>query len=247
MTEASRSPFADPRDTEIARYRTLSAPAVVGFILGLISPLAAVDPLLCAVPMVGAVFSGLALWRIKRNASVLVGGRLALVGLTLSVFFGTAAMADRLAFRALLHREARACAARWCDFLLQDQPRDAHQLTLLPKRRLAPGETLDDFYREGSNWRNDLDEYVAKAIVAELLELGRQARVDYAGIRYENSTADYDFLLLHYTLRRDGAGAETTHFEVAVRREKSAAGPSDWRISNVDKAGPYDYSSSSIK
>jgi len=240
MSKGSRSRFSDAQDSEIARYRTLSASAVVGLILGLISPLATVDPTLWVVPVMGAAFSGLALWRIKKNASALAGGRLALVGMILSVFFGSAAMADRLTFRTLLHREARACVARWCDFLLHDQPREAHQLTLLPKRRLAPGETLDDFYREGSTWRKDLDDYVADPLIAKFLRLDGQARVEYVGTRYENLTANYDFLLLQYTLRGQGNDAGTVHFEVAVRREKSAAGPSDWRIFNVEEVGPFD-------
>jgi len=238
MTESSRPLFADPRDTEIARYRTLSGPAVVGFVLGLISPLAVIDPLLCAVPVAGALFSGWGLWRIKRNDCVLAGGRLAFVGLTLSVFFATAAVADRITFRALLRREARQCVTRWCDHLSHDRPREAHQLTLLWKRRLAAGETLDDFYRDGSQSRNDLEAFVARAVVARLLELGPHARLRYAGIRYENSTANYDFLLLRYTLGADQPEGETTSLEIAVRREKSATGVSDWRILSVEEAEP---------
>ena len=98
--------MTDRQDTEIAAYQSLSMPAVVGLILGLFSPAAMLHPLLWFVPVLGIFFNGLALWSIARNVPAIVGRKAAVVGLVLSVFFGTAAVTDWFVHRQLLRRQA---------------------------------------------------------------------------------------------------------------------------------------------
>ena len=61
--------ITDPQDAELAAYRALVRQAVLGLILGLLAPLAMVDPMLWAIPAAGTIFSWWALRRIKNDAA----------------------------------------------------------------------------------------------------------------------------------------------------------------------------------
>ena len=102
----SRPHLTDRQDTRIAEYRAVSSSAVAGLILGLLSPAAAIDPVLWAVPIAGIIFSSLSLRRIAQNAPALIGRKAAIVGLILSIFFGSAAVTDWCAYRAMLRRQS---------------------------------------------------------------------------------------------------------------------------------------------
>ena len=53
--------ITDPQDADLAAYRALAPQAVVGLIFGLLAPLAMVDPLLWAIPLLGTILSALGL------------------------------------------------------------------------------------------------------------------------------------------------------------------------------------------
>ena len=73
--------ITDPEDAELAAYRPLAGQAVLGLICGLLAPLAMVDPMLWAIPMLGTLLSCWALRRIKRYAPAMVGRKIAIGGL----------------------------------------------------------------------------------------------------------------------------------------------------------------------
>ena len=158
----------------MARYHPLSSLAVAGLVLGLLSALAVLGPLLWIIPAAGAVTSGVALWRIGRPTVLMAGRRLAQCGLLLSIMFGTMVQADALVYRFLVRREARQFAATWFGYLLArpPQPQKAYQLTLPPRARQPLDEQLGGFYRRNPHQRQSLDDYLQTPLVRKLLALG---------------------------------------------------------------------------
>ncbi len=100
-------------ETDLVNYRALPAQALIGLILGLLSPAAFVDPLLWIVPVLGIFFSVWALRRIKRNPAAVTGRKRALLGLALALFSLAAAPTDLFAYRQLVQNQARQVADTW--------------------------------------------------------------------------------------------------------------------------------------
>ena len=228
--------LTDRQDAEIARYRTLSSPAVGALILGLASPLAIIDPLLWCVPFLGIAVGGWALWRIAWSAPAQIGRKAALLGLTLSVFFGTAAVADWFVYREMICHQARQFAARWFEFLAHGQPREAHQLTINPLLRQPPQQGLQDVYREDTELKRQLDGYVAEALIAKLLKLGEKARVRYDKTVAQGHTGELDVLGQRFAVTSDDeeTGEEVTFFvTVVIERLRLDTGQIGWQIVGV--------------
>ena len=68
-------------------YRALSTAAVASLIVGLLSPLAALDWTLVAIPAIGLPLAAFAWWNVRRHADELSGAALARAGFVLSLVF----------------------------------------------------------------------------------------------------------------------------------------------------------------
>ena len=119
MSEPHAAPFrlSDAQDADLVRYHALSRLAVAGLVLGLLSALSVLAPMLWIVPGLGVIVSGTALWQINRNAPALAGRRLAQGGLLLSIALGVAVPVDWFVYRRLVRKEARQFAAMWFEYL----------------------------------------------------------------------------------------------------------------------------------
>jgi hypothetical protein len=227
--------ITDPQDAQLAEYRALAGQAVLALIFGLLSPVALIDPLLWAVPLLGLLFSVWALRRIKRYAPAMIGRKAALSALALSLLFAAAAPADWLLYRKLVGDEARQVADLWFRCLLDDQPQKAHQLTMAPQFRQPLGNKPWDFYRGNPRWRQALEDYVQLPLIRTLLALGPRALVRFyqtAGQARDNENDAVDLL---YAVTYEESG-ERKSFFVSVRllRTKLASGGADWRIQQTD-------------
>jgi hypothetical protein len=222
--------ITDPKDAELAAYRALSAQAVVGLIFGLLAPLALVDPLLWWIPLVGVVLSGLAVRRIKRDDS-LTGGRMAATGLALSLMFAAAAPTDYLLYRRIVRNEARQVSDLWFQFLRQDEPQKAHQLTLAPAVRQLLDHRLWAFYRNDPKLRQSLEGYVKIPTIRTLLALGPKAQVRFFDTVGQTRQDDDDVVDQLYAVTYEEEG-ERKSFFVAMQavRHKLATGDAGWRI-----------------
>lgn len=235
MSNDRQFQLSDHQDAQIARYQNLSTLAVAGLILGLLSPLAIVDPLLWGLPLLGIVLSGLGLWRIAKNAPALVGRKAALVGLTLSIFFGATALTNRLTYRQMLRGQARRFALQWFEFLAHHQPREAHQLTQHPRDRQPLDEMLEDFYRESQNWQDELKRFVDKPAVEKLLTLGENAQVRCHETAGEDYSRKSDRLFQVYAVYDKTSKTEVFYVGLTLKRLKPDTGGTDWQIVYVSE------------
>ncbi|HEV3138593.1 MAG TPA: hypothetical protein VGZ26_11830, partial [Pirellulales bacterium] len=95
MIESSATDqFAPPADPE-RDYKVVERWAVGGLLLGFLSPLTLIAPILWLVPLLGLAANAVALRRIKHDAN-LVGRTAALLGLALSIAFTIAPVAQYL-------------------------------------------------------------------------------------------------------------------------------------------------------
>jgi hypothetical protein len=248
--------FRQPRvseqtDVQFAAYRSVSGWAVVGLLIGLLSPLALADPMLWAVPIVAGVVCVLAFRQIKQKAPDMIGRKAALVGLWLAVFSLTAAYSDWLYFRLRIRDEARQAALYWFELLAKNRPEFAFQLTLVPQQRHALDERIWDFYvdLDKLKWYTAMKNYVAPGkdeqspnLVRTLMALGDSADVRLLGtldVFYIESKYIVDQL---YGVTFVESGEKKTFFvHVRMARHSESGERAAWRIvyaqGGVDQSG----------
>ena len=211
----------------------LSSLAVAGLVLGLLSALAVLGPLLWIIPAAGAVTSGVALWRIGRPAALMAGRRLAQCGLLLSIMFGTMVQADG-ARLSLPGSQGSPAVRRHCGSAIScarpPQPQKAYQLTLPPRFRQPLDEQLGDFYRRNPHRRESLDDYLKTPLVRKLLALGPGGRPPLLrGQRAPGLQRRQRRGRTHLCRRRPGPGRT---------RQRRSWSSWDSRTSNSTAAGP---------
>jgi hypothetical protein len=124
------TPSFEAEDDEVVRYRSVSALAIIGLLLGIASPLCAVAPLLMVVPIVGAIVSLLALRRISESDGALIGRGAAAVGLALCIISAAAAVARTIVTQHLRTQQAEVVARQWIERLQSGQVEPAFRLTV---------------------------------------------------------------------------------------------------------------------
>lgn len=238
-SELLHTRLADPQDDEIIQYHSVSGLAVVGLIVGVFAAAAMLTPAMWIVAWVGIVLNLLALWRVAREAPALIGRKAAWIGLTLSVFFAAAALSDFFVYRWLVVREAKQVAALWFEFLSVHEPQKAHQLTRHPTSRHPLDDKLWDSYFEGSEQRQELQNYVTRPEVRTLLALGKAARVRYyaTGGQWEEGNRDSVGLVYAVTFDDPGParGRKTFFVSMILQRHRLASqARAEWQITSTE-------------
>jgi hypothetical protein len=238
MSSTAPPRFSEAQDADVVAYRGLCGAAVVGLILGVLSPAALVDSVLWFIPAAGILVSAYALWKIARNAGELTGRKAALWGLGLSLCFAAAAPADFLYYRHRVCEEGNRFAMLWFELLADGRPERAFQLTMVPKDRQPLDDRLWDYYNKSVVQRASLDAFVAPSkdenrptAVRTLLALGKSAKITYMGPAAIGTDQGVDIVFLRYAVTFDEAGAKKTFFVVLqLMRLKTEDGRAFWRI-----------------
>ncbi len=228
---------------EAAAYQPLSVAAVVALLLGLLSFTALLTPILWTLAFAGVVVSIFAWVRIHRFDPPLTGRTAAIIGLILSLFNSAAGPSHWYMRRTLLVQEARQVADLFLDFLKQNQPHKAHQLSLAAAQRSPLDDKLWAKYATGTSARKDLEGFLERREVRAIMLLGKDPRTlirffDVEGVWREN---DEDRVGLSYAITYVHAqGKKRTFFvNIAVNRYSMRTRPvSDWYISNISSLTP---------
>lgn len=172
----SQPSASDAAEAALGEYRSLSSSAVVGLILGLLSPLAFWHQVLWALPVAGTAVCAVALARIRRAPDAWTGRGMAQSGLGLSLLFGAAAPAQYAFQEYRLVSTAQAAADRWFAYLRADDPANADYMGQPPSNRYAPRDNVWEFYRREPGGVAQLREFVDKPLIRTLLALGETAQ-----------------------------------------------------------------------
>lgn len=226
-------------DDDRQPYQAVSLHAVLSLACGLAGPLTFVGPLGSLAAWAGIILAVAALRRIARNAPHLTGRKAAWAGLTLSTVFATAGPVEWVVSRQRVAAEAVQFAQFWFDFLRENQPQKAFQLTLHPHLRQPLDASLWEFYTQGPRWRHELDDYVAQPAVRTLLALGPRADVRFYQIDNQDRERDHDLVSPVFAVTFDEAGRKKTFFvRLKLERmrlttrdaQKRTIAFADWRI-----------------
>lgn len=110
---------------ELGAYRSFSAMAVVALVVGLLSPLVFVSPLLLVIPLAAVGAGILALRQVRLSGGGLTGAGLARAGIVLAIVCGGASLTSGWVCDQIFCRQAGAVAERWLSALSTDNPSEA--------------------------------------------------------------------------------------------------------------------------
>ncbi len=116
-------------ERDLESYRAPSMWGPVALLLGIISAVAVIGPLLWILPVTAAIFAVVALWRIRASGGQLLGRGMAVLGLVLAIFFGMAGPARTLSREYWLETRADRFAHGFIEVLENGKKYEAHQLT----------------------------------------------------------------------------------------------------------------------
>ena len=227
----------DADDAGVAEYRALSGLAVGALVLGILSLGALLTAVLWLASLAGIILALVALQRIAEEWPELGGRRLALAGLLLSLVSLVAAPVDWSVHRLLVRREAQQFALRWFEYLQQQSPQKAHQLTIGQGGR-QPLEDPQLWKYYTGDWRNyqDIKSFVQKKEIAALVALGDRAQVRYYDTEAEWSADGTDYVEQTYAVTFTPGPGPKTFFVTLVleRRPDTRGGQSYWKLERFE-------------
>ncbi len=220
---------------EAAEYRSLSPVAILGLVLGLLSPLALVTPFLMPLPVVAVLLSWIAARSIRKSPETKAGFGLALAGLGLSVAVLGAIYARGYVATILQQSAAERVAAQFLKRLRSGDIAGAYDLKQEHHKRLPTAEAAAIFYEANEEAAQQLAEFADNPAV-RCLASGDDPkilrRLEVQKLRYGKFATG-----IVYRTSEEGA-AEEKQREVSLILERSSprASRPAWRVTNFEFA-----------
>ena len=130
--------------TAADEYRPVSGMAVAAAVFGLLSLAAAIHPSFFILPVLGLVFTVVALRDLAQPDSIKIGRLAARAGLATAIFFGAIGLTRSLTTTWTANRRAEQVAAGWVDAILDGKVLEAHAMLMPFQRVNAPGDPEGD-------------------------------------------------------------------------------------------------------
>jgi hypothetical protein len=220
---------------ELPDYRPLCIPAIVGCVVGVLSFLALLHPVLWFVPLIGIGVNAYAFMQLA-SSDRMIGRRAAQWGIFLSLLFGAAAPLRTLTYQWLERRDAQQTAREWFEAVREGNLYKAHQLGLMPGERRPLDDQLPKVYEQSADLQAGLDSYSKTPVVATLRALGPQAMVRHYQTESVQSDGRQDLVEDVYAVTYDERGQKKTFFiKMSLWRSLRAdMGPRLWRVQNPE-------------
>ncbi len=215
-------------------YQSVEHWAVASLLIGLLSPVALVAPVMWFVPILGWLSGGVALAKI-RSGPGRPGRVLVLVGLALSTFFLVVPAARMVSARILLAGQPRPVADKFLEYLQERSPEKALTLQWVPDYRHGVGDNLWLFFRSDADADADLRKFVSQPMIRMLLALGKDAQVRYYKTALVGMSGDLAQVEYWYSITfTDEDDQKKTYFIGILLERKPTRDPNlnPWRVRN---------------
>lgn len=238
-TDVAPTGAADEFDADEfdADYRSLSGSAVVALLVGLLSPVALLAPMLVVVPLVAIAVAAVALRSLAANREVLTGRPLALTGLALAVA-SLAMTTTRDAVRhRLLSAQAEQAARVWIEQTVAGQLDSSYLMTLDRGRRaMATNPAVAESDEAVVEIAKAKAAYAERDTVQQLAALDGDVTVERTS-NGELRRVDSRRMQLLQDYRVDDASGARVDLTLLLERTAGSKGPATWRIADY---GPVD-------
>jgi hypothetical protein len=233
VANSSDHPPHDPPADEI-QYRSMSALAVIGFLLGLLSLLALVGPVFWVFPLAAVVVAAGALRTIQNDPSK-GGAWLAKVGLVIASCVGLWAMSYHFGKEWYLFHHAKKFADQWFEVVQSGNLQEAHQLHLVYLNRYDKNK-LDEYYANSEIEMEDSPAiFFTKEPLDEFIRHADEGKLEYVGRKAHSTFKTAHYLTLTYVLKYGENGANEVVMNVVLERNRDYRdGRHYWRVETVN-------------
>jgi len=244
MSETHAGPPQEVRDGDtwsgseeerLSGYRSVSLLAVVALLLGLLSPVALVNAVLWAVPILGLIVAAAAYRAIVRAPDRMTGRGMALVAIGLCTLFLSLATAHSFSRTLWLRHEGRQFMDLWLELIRRQELQKAHQLHLPKPQRAGGNIPLANYYQNDERARQRLEAFVQQQPQQTLLAHAESLRFEHLRHNSSLQTRDGDYVQHIYRASFEDAGRRRW-IDIAVsavRKTSGLAGRGAWRITDI--------------
>jgi hypothetical protein len=226
-------------EADVVSYQAVSKLAIVSATLGVTSFAAILHPLMLAMTVVAIVTGVLALRAIATSTAGLTGRWLAVAGVTLGVFFASAAVGRLMSRDGVITARARKFADGWLRLAAQGRREEAYEMTLAPPRRQLPGTrtSLREYYENSPEANQRLQQFFDNSPARELVEFGAEGTLRFE--RIIDAVSDPrlgDLVGMVYGLDYvEGDEAKIARIHLVVRRSRHRkTGRGQWTVRRVE-------------
>ncbi|MDG2385341.1 MAG: DUF4190 domain-containing protein [Pirellulaceae bacterium] len=213
---AFQSELSGHEPNQLEQYRSVSGVAICALLLGMVSIVSLTHPAAWLLPLIAVACGAIALIRISRQPDTLSGRRLALVGISLGLFFGGWAVAQFTADRWVVSRQALKFTEQWLDAVAAGELEAAHQATLDYYLREPEGTQLVDNYQQDSEQLNALQEFFSEDVAKKLLELEGNATRRFDRILITPIKPGERYVMVRYFIEPHDTSKPVVHLELKM-------------------------------
>ena len=168
MGDSANTSEATSPDSGDFSYRPFSKLAIIGLLLGLLSVVAFVSPVLWIVPLV-AMGVSLAVWNRARRGEV-AGLWLAIIGMVMAAFWGACAVGYHQVRLSTLKSSTQDYAQNWLQMVNDGNVDKAFQYSMATRGDTKlPAETYQEYYDDDPARREALDALLELAPMRDLV------------------------------------------------------------------------------
>lgn len=217
-------------------YPAVSRLAVVALLLAISAAGALANLLFVCSAVAGAALAVIALWSIARADRPLLGRRVAILALLLSLLFGAWGLTWRTVRQQVVGNEARQVADQWLQLVREGRLAEAHQLHLSRSARQAPGLDLADFYKNTREARQDMDTFFSAPPLSQIVEAGPRGQLRFLQCdslqdeSYAGSRTDVACLRYALDYQRDGQPKTVTFIVYIARTSETDKPEANWDV-----------------
>lgn len=236
---AELSPTLTPHEQALVRSRTVSRPALVALGLGIASPLALVNPILCLVPLLAIAAAIIGLRAVRAGGGLVIGRVPAVAGMCLATFFLGWGVSQRFSRELTLEHHAREFAEAWLRLVAAGELEQAHQLRTASNNRLRSVAARREFYAKNPEALTDLNTLFSTSPLKEFVALGKNVEFEFISPQGGERLPGSDILVLEYAFGPPRASTKAPLW-ITVKRQTEEDGYTDWQlygIASVPRSG----------
>ena len=200
-------------------YRRVNPWALASFVVGLLSVLAFIGPLLWIVPAAAIAFGMLALRAIHAQPESFTGRKLALTGMAIATILLSSILAHSYAHNKMITAHGRVFGERWMRMLGEKRFAEAYQLRQSHQNRPSEGTNLSDLYMSGPI-KEFFETFTREEVPKRLSELGDDASFTFQSSPYiTRETMTMDIVGLRYRVDSKSGSSKPWIVELELARE----------------------------
>lgn len=217
--------------TQVATYRPVCGLAIVALLLGLAAPLAILTSLLWFLPLVGLLFSLVALRKIAGSDGTLAGRSLALVGLAVAVASGGMVATRQVVQSQLVGVQGTPWGIEWSRLILEGKVEEALELTYEAGNRRS-AERLTDYYQENPTAQEKLAQFRETEVVKLLADAPAGSTIEPIEVEQVRSRTGGGFIV-YQAFRVVSPEGESRDFTLELHKSAGQGKiPGTWHVQN---------------